>query len=185
VDKVVGAFKALGPIVGKVASFIGRVVTTYVGVYVKAFQLSLKVVQAVWHGIGDVVGTVVGTIRDKADDLRDKLTGAWRTIRDKGTDAFHALTAPIQVIVDLVDGLLDKISKIHVPHVGNPFGAGMDLSGTSSRTAGSDQGQVNLSLNVSIPPGSTPAQANGTAQVMMDAIDDRLRSVGRKPVFAR
>jgi hypothetical protein len=61
----------------------------------------------------------------------------------------------------------------------------MDLSGSSSRTATPAQAPVTLNLQVSVPPGSTPAQANGTAQVMMDAIDDRLTAIGRKPVFRK
>lgn len=188
VAKVVDAFRALGPIVGKVASFIGRVVSLYVGVYVKAFQLSLAVVKAVWGTIRDVVGNVVQGIIGKANDVRDKLTGAWRTIRDVGVKAFHALTAPIQAIVDLVQTLLDKISSIHLPHIpglskvtgalgfgGGGSGAG---AGASSRTAGSSVTQNTFQVTIS---GQATTQQ---AADFMRAVDDRLRSLGKDPVFS-
>jgi hypothetical protein len=185
VSTVVKAFVALGPIVGKVASFIGKVVTTYVGVYVKAFKLSVAVVKAVWGAIRDAVGNAVSAITGKANDVRDKLTGVGRTIRDVGVKAFHALTAPIQVIVDLVQSLLDKISKIHLPSVGglasklNPFdNGGSDLTSSSTFT-GAAPTQV-VSIPVSITGGATTAQA---AQ-FMQAVDDRLRSLGKRPVFS-
>lgn len=183
VDKVVGAFKALGPIVGKVAGFIGKVVTTYVGVYVKAFQVSVAVIRGVWSTIREAVGNAVGIITDKANTVREKLTGAWRTIRDVGKSAFDALTAPIQKIIDLVQGLLDKIGKIHLPGflgggsggsgTGEPLG-----STTTSRTT--NQTVVNNQFTVQIQGSATPAQAAD----FMRAVDDRLRSLGRAPVFS-
>lgn len=182
VDKVVGAFRALGPIVGKVASFIGKVVTTYVGVYVKAFQLSLAVVKAVWNAIRDKVAEVATAITGKAGTVRDKLTAAWRTIRDVGVKAFNVLTAPIQAIVDLVDKLLDKISSIHLPHIpgfGKVFGSGSGASAaTSSTSSTSTVSQVNT-FQVTIQGNATASQA----REWMQAVDDRLRSLGRDPVF--
>lgn len=182
VDKVVGAFKALGPIVGKVASFIGKVISTYVGVYVKAFQLSLVVVKAVWSAISDKVRDVASGITERANTVRDKLTGAWRTIRDVGVKAFHALLAPIQAIIDLVDSVLDKIASIHLPKlpfgIGGGGGGGAGAGGGSSRTTSSTT--VNNTFQVTI-------QGNATAQQAaewMQAIDDRLRALGRDPVFS-
>lgn len=188
VGKVVDAFKALGPIVGKVASFIGTVVKTYVGVYVKAFQLSLAVVKAVWGAIRDVVGNVAQALIGKANDVRDKLTAAWRTIRDVGVKAFHALTAPIQAIIDLVQNLLDKISSIHLPHIpglskiGGALGFGGGGAGggsSSSRSFTSSPTQVvNIPVTVQGAPDASQAAA------FMQAIDDRLRALGKAPVFS-
>lgn len=186
VDKVVGGFKALGPIVGKVASFIGKVVTTYVGVYVKAFQLSFAVVKVVWAGIRDFVATIVGAIRDKADQLREKFTDAWHTIRDVGKAAFRVLTAPVQALIDLVQNLIDKISSIHLPDPGGIFGklaggfGGGGAGGGTSRTATTSTTTTNNTFNVTIQGDATASQA---AQ-WMQAIDDRLRALGREPVFS-
>lgn len=185
VEKVMGVFRALGPVVGKVASFIGNVVQHYVQVYVLAFKGSLAVVKATWNGIRDAVSTVVGFIRDKASDLSDKLTDAWHTIRDVGVKAFQALTAPIQAIIDLVDALLDKIKSIHLPHVSLPhFGLRSATSVTPSSTDGSGT-SITINLTVQATPGTSTAQAQQTAQDTMDAIDRRLRTIGRRPVFAR
>ncbi len=184
VDKVVGGFKVLGSVVGKVMQVIWKVVTTYVGLYVKVFQVSLVVVRKVWDLIRSAVANVVDAIRDKVTDLRGKLAAVWDGIRDKAVDVFHAITAPIQHVIDLVQSLLDKISSIHLPHIpGNPFDR---LGGTTSGTGTSTSSDtVNLTLNVQVGPGTSSAQAGQTAQAMMDAIDDRLRLVGRKPVFTR
>lgn len=183
VDKVVGAFRGLGPIVGKVASFIGKVVTTYVGVYVKAFQLSVAVVKAVWNAIRDKVGEVAGAITDKAGAIRDKFAAAFRTIRDVGVKAFNVLTAPIQAIVDLVQKLLDKIADIHLPHIpgfGKVFGSGSGASAVPSSTSStSTVSQVNT-FQVTIQGNATASQA----REWMDAVDARLRALGRDPVFA-
>lgn len=181
VGKVVGAFQALGPVVGKVMAFIGKIVGLYVKVYVTAFQVSVAVVKRVWEVIRGIVANVVGIIGDRIAGFRDKLTGAWDTIKQKGVDAFHALLQPVQSIIDLVEHLLDKISSIHLPHIpGNPFDRG---AGSTSNTSSSSV--VNLYLTVPATAGTTQAQATTQAQQIMDAIDDRLVLVGRAPVFKR
>jgi hypothetical protein len=185
VAKVVDAFKALGPIVGKVASFIGKVVSLYVGVYVKAFKLSLVVVKAVWNGISDAVRAVYDKITDGVGVVRDKLASAWRTIRDKGVAAFKVLTDPVQRLIDLVKSLLDKIASIHIPsfHIpGTSIGFGGGSSGSGAVASGSTTAppaQV-VSIQVTIQGGATPDQADQ----FMQAIDDRLRSKGKSVVFA-
>lgn len=183
VGYVVKAFQALGPIVGKVASFIGKVVTTYVGVYVKAFRLSFAVVKAVWGAIRDVVGNVVQAITDKATGVRDKLTGIWRAIRDVGVKAFHALTAPIQAIVDLVDGLLDKLSHLKLPgplaDLAGKVGLGSGGSGSSFAAPSYVAPAQVVTIPVSITGGASAADADG----FMKAVDDRLRALGKRPVF--
>lgn len=186
VSKVVGAFKALGPIVGKVAQFIGTVVKTYVGVYVKAFQLSLAVVKAVWGTIRDTVSNVAQAITGKASAVRDKLTGAWRTIRDVGVKAFQALTDPVQKIIDLVQGLLDKISSIHLPHLPGFLGGGGGGSGSGSG-GGSSTSSRSSSSTQSISIGPITIQGTATdsqAREFMAAVDARLRSLGKDPVFS-
>lgn len=184
VSKVVGAFKALGPIVGKVASFIGRVVTTYVGVYVKAFQLSVAVVKAVWGTIRDTVSNVVQVITGKATTVREKLTGAWRTIRDVGVKAFHALTDPIQKIIDLVQGLLDKISSIHLPHLPGFLGGGGGGSGAGGG-GGSTTSSRTTTQTVTIGPVTIQGTATEQqARDFMAAVDARLRALGKAPVFS-
>jgi phage-related protein len=186
VAKVVDAFQALGPIVGKVASFIGKVVTTYVGVYVKAFQLSLAVVRTVWGAIRDVVANVVDAIKGKADTFRDKFTGALRTIRQVGVDAFNALTAPVQALIDLVEGLLDKIRSIHIPHVDiNPFnnkgaGAGAGAGTTTSSSSSSATVQNVTTFNITLTGTASPSDADA----FMRTVDQRLRSLGKAPVFS-
>lgn len=182
VDKVVGAFKALGPIVGKVMAFIGKVVGIYVGVYVKAFQLSLAAVRKVWDLIRSAAGAAAQWIGDKIKGLRDTLGAVWDGIRDKGMAAFDALKAPVQAIIDLVQHLLDKISSIHIPHPDlNPFNRATGSSSSSSSSSSVTIGPV----TVQVGAGATQAQAQLAAQQMMDAMDARLRLVGRKPVFAR
>lgn len=184
VQKVIAIWKALGPVVGKVASFIGNVVKTYVGVYVKAFQLSLGVVKAVWSAIRDAVGNATDAVRGKADAIRDKFVSSWNAIRDKGGAAFRALTAPVQAIIDLVQGLLDKIKSIHLPHLpgflSRVTGAGM---GPPLPRTGGTGDTVNATTNtftINLQGTATASQA----QELMQAIDDRLRSLGRAPVFS-
>jgi phage-related protein len=182
VSKVVNAFQALGPIVGKVASFIGKVVTTYVGVYVKAFQLSLAVVKAVWSAIQDKVGAVAGWLTRKVSGVRDSLTDAWRKIRDVGVGAFQALMAPVQAIIDLVQHLLDKISSIHLPHLPNPFsrGSGAGAGSSSTTSSRSTSSTTTVTIPVTIMGGADATQAVD----FMAAVDARLRSLGKAPVFS-
>lgn len=181
VDKAMGAFRALGPIVGKVAAFIGKVVTTYVGVYVKAFQLSLAVVKAVWSAIRGAVGDAVGAITGKAGTIREKLTDVWQTVQRVGVAAFKALTAPIQAIIDLVDRLLDAIKSIHVPHVDlNPFNnrsAGLPVLGRGG--GGGASGATVVNIGVTIQGTATTQQADQ----FMRTVDQRLRALGKTPVF--
>lgn len=162
---------------GAVQAAVGRVV----GV----FRALPGIVSNAWQAVTGAVQSARQSIADKADAIRDKLVDAWNTIRDKGAAAFHALTAPIQAIVDLVQGLLDKIASIHLPHLphlGNPFNR---AGGSTTSSTSSTSSTVNITLNVQVTPGTTSSQAGTQAQAMMDAIDARLRLVGRAPVFAR
>lgn len=188
VSKVGAAFSSLGSVVGKVMAFIGRIVSLYVKVYVTAFTLVYKGAKAAWGFIQDAVGRVVGWIIGKAGDLKGKLADAWDNIKDKGKAAFDALTAPIQTIIDLVQGLIDKIKGIHFPKVPdlNPFNRSTaPASSPMAGAAGVGGTSIVMTVNVTASPGVTSTQANAQAQQMMDAIDNRLRSIGRKPVFRR
>lgn len=156
VDKLGDAFSGLVGVVRGVFSLIKTVVGTYIGIYVKAFELLGK-------GAGK----------------------AWDFLRDKALDAIRAITAPIQAIIDLVDSLLDKISSIHLPHVDlNPFrsGGGGVTTGGGGRPGGGDS--FTISLQVVATPGTTTAQATTQGQAYMDAIDDRLTLLGKRRVFS-
>jgi phage-related protein len=189
VERVIDGFQAIGTVVGKVMAFVGKVIATYVRVYVTAFQLVFRAATEAWDGIRDTVGRVVGAVVDKVTGIKDKVVGVWNDIRDKGKQAFEDLVAPIQHLVDLVQGLLDKIKSIHLPKVPdiNPFnrggGAGVD-PGTGRPPAGGGD-VVTINVTVQPTPGTTTQQAQDTAQATMDAIDARLTAVGRKPVFRR
>jgi hypothetical protein len=189
VAKVIDGFQAIGTVVGKVMAFAGKVIGTYVRVYVEAFQLVFKAAQEAWKLIQDTVARVVGAVVDKVTGVKDKLVGVWNDVRDKGKQAFEDLIAPIQRLVDLVQGLLDKIKSIHVPKLPdlNPF-----RGGGSGRPPGDDPGSaggggdvVTIYVTVQPTPGTTSQQATDSAQATMDAIDARLTAVGRKPVFKR
>lgn len=187
VDVVVSAFKALGPVVQKVMQLVARAVGFYVGVYVKAFQLGFRLAKATWDGIKAAVGNVVDFITDKAGVIKDKLTGAWETIKSKGVAAFKVLTAPLQAILDLVQKVVDKVSDIHLPSLPHIPGLGRTatLPVVPVATTTTTDAPVSISLTVPATPGTSQTQANAQAQSMMDAIDSRLRAVGRRPVFAR
>lgn len=189
VDVVVSAFKALGPVVQKVMQLVARAVGFYVGVYVKAFQLGFRLAKATWDGIKAAVGNVVDFITDKAGVIKDKLTGAWETIKSKGVAAFKVLTAPLQAILDLVQKVVDKVSDIHMPSLPHIPGLGrtatLPVLPVATTTTTTTDAPVSLSLTVQATPGTSQTQANAQAQSMMDAIDSRLRAVGRRPVFAR
>jgi hypothetical protein len=187
-EKVVAGFKALGPAVRAVMAFVAGVIRTYIRIYVTAFQLVLRGAQAAWDGIQHAASATIGWLVDRAADIRGKVAGAFTFLRDKGKAAFDALTAPIRSIIDLVQSLLDKISSIHIPHPHlpdlNPFRSGAFGGGSGGATSSSSDTVV-LNLTVQAAVGTSTAQAQAQAQDMMDAIDARLKLVGRKPVFAR
>jgi len=186
VDKVVGAFKGLGPVVQKVMQVVARVVGIYVKVYVAYFQLGFRLAKAAFEAIRSVVQTVVGVITDKVQGMRDKLSAVWRVIRTAGADAFRALTEPVQHIIDLVQNLIDKVKDIKPPHIPGlsslPGVPGRTFTGQPAASGGDN---VAVAVTVNPAPGTTSAQAAQQAQGTMDAIDARLRSIGRRPVFAR
>lgn len=185
VDRVKSAFSGLGPLVSKIMKVIGAVVGVYVRVYSAYFRAGLAVARLAWTGIQAVVSRVVGVITNVVGRIRDATQSAFSWIKDHGADAFDALIAPVQRILDLVQSLIDKIKSIHLPHVDlNPFGD-RGLPGLSRTSDPSGGGTVNLTLNVAPAPGTTSADAQQAAQGYMDAIDARLRTVGRKPVFSR
>ena len=156
VGKLGDAFQGLVSVVKTVFGIIKTVVSTYIGIYVKAFELLAK-----------------GAVK------------AWDFLKDKGLDAIRALTAPVQSIIDLVQSLLDKISSIHLPHIpGNPFDRAGGFSGPVRLDGGSSAPPVTIHLTVNPPPGATSSESQQMGQAAMDAIDNRLRLVGRKPVFS-
>jgi phage-related protein len=189
VDKVVGAFKALGPVVGKVMAFVGKVVGIYVKLYVAYFKLGLAAATLAWKGIQAVVSRVVGFITGRVSDIKQSASETFDWVKDKGVEAFKALTAPVQNIIDLVDNLLDKIRSIHLPsfHIpGTRTGIGGTFSVAGAGGGGTTTGgAVYLTLNYQAAPGTSTTQGQGQAQAIMDAIDARLVNVGRKPVFRR
>lgn len=181
VDKAVGAFKSLGPVVQKVMQLVARVVGTYVKIYITAFQLGLKAAQVAWKAIQAVVSSVVGIVSDKVQSLRDTLGKVWSGIKSAGVNAFKALIAPVQRIVDLVQSLIDKIKDIHIPHIDlNPFGRSA-VGSVLARSDTPSQGGTFVTIPTTIQGGATAAQADE----WMRAVDLRLRSLGRAPVFAR
>lgn len=185
VDKAVGAFKALGPVVSAVMRVVARVVGVYVKAYSTAFQAGFRAAQAAWNGIKGAVTTVVGFITDKVATLRRALGTAWDNIKRAGKNAFEALTAPVQKIIDLVQGLLDKIASIHLPSVhipGTHIGFGGGGGGSSSLMAGPTTSSVsnNVTFNVTLTGTASPSDADA----FMRAIDDRLRERSRRPVFS-
>ena len=168
-------------IVDKAMSVAKAAVQAVIGVFT---SLAGKVADVAGRIRSGVTGAFT-TIQDKGDALKDKLVSAFQGARDIGLKAFHALTQPIRDLVDLVQGLIDKISSIHLPHlphIGNPFNRSTSVTGDSSGGGGST---VNLTLNVTAGPGVSSTDATSTAQTMMDAIDDRLKLIGRTPVFRR
>jgi hypothetical protein len=193
VDKAVGAFKALGPTVQRIMQFVARVVGVYVKVYVTAFQLGLRAATAAWNGVRDVVSGVVGFVTTKVGNAKDDLVGAWNTIRRAGKAAFNALIAPVQHIIDLVQGLLDKIGSIHLPHVNLPGfrpmlpGGGGRSPGSSSPSSPSGSSPqklisnvYNYVFNITLTGTASPSDADA----LMRAVDARLRSQSKRPVFS-
>lgn len=204
------AQKALN--VAQRASPIGLIVTgvlLLVGALILAYKKSATfraIVQGAMAGARAAVDKVVAGfqfLKDRAiDDLKaliapiklvadtlnvkeaiDKAADAFDFLKDKGVAAFKALVAPIQHIVDLIQTVLDKIDDIHIPHLPdlNPFRTAAGGSVSTSTVSS----PVYLTLNVAPAPGTTTTQATDQAQAMMDAIDNRLVLVGRKPVFRR
>jgi hypothetical protein len=184
VDKVVGAFKALGPVVQKVMAFVGRVVGLYVKVYVTAFQLGFRAAQAAFYGIRDVVANVIQIVTGKVSSLRGKLVDAWDTIRDKGKQAFEVLIAPVQRIIDLVEHLLDRIGSIHLPHIPdiNPFTRSSFSSGGTIRLGST--GQATTTETITIPTVIQGSATRAQAEEWMRTVDARLRSLGKQAVFS-
>jgi len=185
VAAVVKGFQALGPAVKAVMSLVAKVVSTYVHIYIGAFQLGLRAAQLAWNGVKSVVSTVVSFVTDKVGDMKGKLTGAWDTIKRVGVNAFHALLDPVQRIIDLVQGLIDKIKDIKIPHVDlNPFNRSASGATFATLTHGSGSaapGGVFVTIPVTISGTASPAQADD----FMKAIDSRLRSLSRPVVFSR
>jgi hypothetical protein len=148
-----------------------------------AFQVLVGVVKTVFGVIKTVIGTYIG-IYVKAFELLGKgAVKAFQFLKDHALDAINALLAPVQKVIDLVQSLLDKISSIHLPHIpGNPFDrGGSGLVGHGSTTSSNT---VNLTLNLLATPGTTTSQAAQQGQAYMDAIDARLRLLGRDVVFS-
>lgn len=147
---------------------------------IDAFQGIAPTVEA----IADKVSGFVSGVVDKLENMRDKVVGTWDVIKDKGVAAFDALLAPVQAIIDLVQNLIDKIQDIHLPDLpDNPFNRGGFA--VASTTTATTLAPVYITMTVNPAPGSTSTQAADQAQATMDAIDARLRSVGRKTVFRR
>lgn len=186
VDKVVKGFSALGPVVGKVMSFIGRVVGLYVKVYVTAFQLSFRAVKAVWDAISGAVKASVSKATDLVTGLKDKLVKGWKIIQDKGVAAFNAIISPVKDLIGWVDSLLDKIKSIHIPGSGllskipgNPFGGGNTLMAAPA-TSTVVVPHSTITIPVTFTGSGTPADADA----FMARIDQRLRALGKAPVFS-
>lgn len=145
---------------------------------------SFLVIPRTVTSVADKVDAFADGVVRKLEAMRDKVVGTFEVIRDKGKAAFDALLAPVQNIIDLVQNLIDKIKDIDFPDLPdlNPFRGGFELAGATSTTT---VAPVTISVTVNPAPGSTSTQAADQAQGTMDAIDARLRSVGRKPVFRR
>lgn len=87
---------------------------------------------AAWRLIRSVVGTQVETIRRGVGRLVTSVRGYATSIKDLLVNAFKAAVSPVQDLIDLVEGLLDKIGKIKLPKLDlgdlNPLGkSSLDL----------------------------------------------------------
>lgn len=132
--------------------------------------------RSAWDGIRQLVADAVGRIRDLAQSVRDKFTDVWNGVKSAGVKVFDALTKPIQTIIDKVQSVLDLISKIDLPDLGdlNPFAAG--FSGTPSGTpaVATPSGPVTININVTAGVGDPIA----IASTIQDVLAKRVRYLG-------
>jgi len=161
-----------------------KAVQAAVGFVVDAFQKLPAAVRAVFGIVKAVIGTYVGLYVAEFKLLIKGIQLAWDTIQKAGKAAFDALMAPIQRVIDLVQSLLDKIKSIHLPSIHIP-GLRTAAPTTVPSTIAGGTSVVYVTVNVDAAPGATSPDVARTAQATMDAIDARLRQVGRQPVFAR
>jgi phage-related protein len=126
--------------------------------------LAVLVVVKNWDAIKAGAGKVLDAVEAIATKVKDGLVGAFNFLKDKAIGIFDAITQPIRDLIDLVQGLIDKIASIHIPHVDlNPFNnravAGtvqLAPAGTSTGTRGGDT--FNINVTGAIDPEATARQ---------------------------
>jgi phage-related protein len=108
---------AIGWVVDKVGDLVDWVGSRAPGAFnrlreiaVTAFNVITAPQRLVIKLLGDLVGWA-----------RDKVPAAFATFRDKVKSAGDAVLAPFRALKDLIDSILDKISKIKLPDIDVPF----------------------------------------------------------------
>lgn len=125
--------------------------------------LAVLVIAKNWDAIKAGASKVLDAADAIATKVKDGLVGAFNFLKDKAIAVFDAITAPIQSLIDLVQGLIDKIGSIHLPDINIPFIRAAPGSSTLPSTAADSGGRggdniAYITVQGAIDPESTSRQ---------------------------
>ena len=168
---VLGVWKAIQVAIRIVFAAIKLYLTAYKTVALAVWSAVREAAVRAWGFIRDYVSDRVKAVRDLARTISDKFATAWTSVKDKGRAAFDALTAPVQRIIDMVESVLDKISKIKLPDL-NPLNGRVAVPGSVNSTgvpavvSSSTGTPVTININVTAGVGDPIAIAAQISQVL-------------------
>lgn len=150
---VKAVWKGIQAVVRAVVAAIRAYLTAYRAVAVAVWGAVRDAATRVWGAIASYVRDKVAAVREVAGTIRTKFSEVWGAVQTKAESVFSALTSPIQRIIDLVDSVLDKISRIKLPDL-NPLNGRVAVGGvTSSGSSGTSSGTPPTVININVTAG--------------------------------
>lgn len=177
------AFRALVQAVGKagqaaigwVVSAVGNLVTWISSHLGGALQGAKRVSSVVWQAITGGPKAVVTAVSNLIGWVRDKLPKAYQDAKEKLKGIADAFLAPFKAVKDVIDKIINAISKIKIPHIPGTRVAptSADSGRTTAATDSSSGGTVTINNNV-----SGAVDPVGTANTITTLQARQLRRVG-------
>lgn len=123
------------------------------------------------------IRTLFGIVKDVTSWVRSKLPGAFDKMATKAAEIGGKLLAPFQALWDLIQNILDAISKIKIPDIDRPgwLGGRAAAAGDSPAVAGGDT--FNITVTGAVDPDAVASQ-------LENMLNRRARRTGRAVVFA-
>lgn len=155
-----------------VSAVIGRVVSIVQGARDRisaAWQAIKSTAVRVFNEIRSTISDKLAAVRQLAADVQRKFGEVWEGVKTKAIGVFQDILTPIQTAIDKVQSLIDWISKIDLPDLGdlNPFGAGFRTGTTTNiPAAGTPAGATVVNINVTAGIGDPLAIAAEVNKVL-------------------
>lgn len=160
--------RALGWVVSKTSELVGWIRDKVPAAFNAAKPIIITAIKIYTFPLRTMIGVIIRVVQ-----FIGRIPGAFEAAKNKAIEIGDKLLAPFRAVRDMIQSIIDKISKIHVPHVDlNPFNR-VSASGFPQLAA---PGFGGTTVNITIT--GTMLDPDGVAKAVEKVTARRFRRLG-------